>query len=158
MTLWRQHNEAVTHGTPCTCGCDLNHPTVQEDTMTDIDTSDLDAAPAAVQHAYNHRPQGARVYLVTTYADGSTWHRTGYIGKTTGTRPGFLVISRISDYGSSDLLTASTWENTVVAGISQSYGSPYYIPGLRTADKLKGVRYSGLRVLPGHNRYEEVSA
>lgn len=128
-----------------------------------IDTADLDAAPAAVRYAA--ADQSCRVYLVTTYDDGSQWHRTGRIGKTTGTRPGFLLMGRSSDTGSSDLLTASTWGDTVVAGI-QHNGNGYYTPG-NTRQAVPGVEYreepsrSGgvdFRVLPGRARFTEPAA
>lgn len=133
-------------------------------TAPTLDTTDLDAAPAAVRAAYAMRKSNGsgtmRIYLVTTYTDGSQWHRTGDVGKTTGDRPAFLLMGRFSDIGSSDLLTASTWTNTVVAGV-QHNGGGYYTPGNRPAS-IPGVEYreeprtsGGVdhRVMPGRNRY-----
>ena len=135
--------------------------------MPDLDTTDLDPAPAAVHLAYENRRKGltTRVYLVTTYDDGTQWHRTGTVGKTTGWKPGYLLMSSSRAIGSSDLLTASTWENTVVAGIQHGGGGGYYTPGNRRAE-VPGVEYrdernpvggTDYRVLPGRNRYTELT-
>lgn len=110
-------------------------------TTTTRDMTDCDAAPEAVKIAYRDAPH-TRLYLVTTYSDGTTWHRTGYIGRTTGTRPAYLLVPRSSDDGSSDLLSASIWGNTVVAGVQRMPGGGY-------------VDQDHKPVKPGRNRYEE---
>ena len=104
-----------------------------------MDTTVLEAAPAIIREASEHHSTW-RVYLVTTYSDGSTWHRTGYIGKTTGTRPAFLLMHDSRAIGSSDLLTESTWGNTEVAGVQRGPDWGYYL--------------NGRKVSPGRNRYE----
>ena len=101
--------------------------------------NDIDNAPALIQEANSHRYDW-RVYLVTTYRDGSEWHRTGYIGKTTGINPAYLLMRDSRAIGSRDLLTAKTWENTRVAGIQRGANWGYYS--------------GGKRVYPGRNRYE----
>lgn len=107
------------------------------------DTSDLDAAPAIVREAAENR-HAWRLYLVTTYPSGSQWHRTGYIGRTTGTRPAFLLMNDSRAIGSSDLLDARTWENTAVVGVQRGARWGYFSP--------VGTR---ARVMPGRNRYTE---
>ena len=104
-----------------------------------LDTSDLDAAPALIQEASVNRHDW-RVYLVTTYEDGSQWHRTGYVGKTTGHCPAFLLLHDSRAIGSSDLLDAKTWQDTVVAGVQRGASWGYYDS-------------RGKRVMPGRNRY-----
>ena len=124
-----------------------------------MDTTDLDNAPRSILYAYG-KPY-VRVYLVTTYEDGSQWHRTGRIGRTTGTKPAYLLMSSTSAIGSSDLLTSETWKNTVVAGIQNAPSAGYYTPG-NQRQNVPGViyrdepsRYGGtdFRVMPGRNRY-----
>lgn len=124
-----------------------------------MDTTDLDSAPQTVKFA--HGKPNTRVYLVTTYEDGSQWHRTGRIGMTTGTKPAYLLMSSTSAIGSSGLLTAETWKNTVVAGIQNGPGWGYYTPG-NQRQNIPGVtyrdepsRYGGtdFRVMPGRNRH-----
>lgn len=136
--------------------------------MPDLDTTELDAAPAAILRAYEERKAGrtVRVYLVTTYDDGTQHHRTGTIGKTVGGwKPCYLLMSSSRAIGSSDLLSRRTWENTVVAGIQNGDGQGYYVPG-NTRGDVPGVTYrderspyggTDFRVLPGRNRYTELT-
>jgi len=117
-----------------------------QDTTT-IDTSDLDAAPRLVREALNTR---RRLYLVTTYGDGTKFHRTGRIGKTGGTKPVYLVMARSNSLGSWDTLTETDWEpqighteaRTQVMGVQHSDGK-YYTP------------FTGKHIKPGKNRFED---
>jgi hypothetical protein len=129
---------------------------------TVIDNTNLDAAPLDIHAAYvaHYRGEHRRAYLVTVYADGSQWHRTGYIAKTTGTRPGFLLVAREGMDGSSDLLTAASWEGTehgrtYVAGIQYAKGGRYVAPGynVRNIPADAGVEHDGIVVKPGRNRF-----
>jgi hypothetical protein len=47
-----------------------------------------------------------RVTVERVYPSGETWRRTGYIGVTTGWSPAFLLLTRITSRGSSDVLGA----------------------------------------------------
>lgn len=105
----------------------------------ELDTSTLDAAPAIIRDAY---ARGWRVYLVTTWTGGEQHHRTGRVGKTMGWRPAFLLLSSSRASSSSDLLDATTWERTVVAGVQYAPGRPYREPGTHRVVK------------PGRNRWE----
>lgn len=109
--------------------------------MTAKDLRHLEAAPPEMGMA--NRSRDIRVYLVTTYEDGSTWHRTGYVGTTTGTEPGYLLLTRSNSGGSSDLLLETSWSNTVVAGLQNARGGPYLL--------------KGRPVTPGRNRYVEAT-
>jgi hypothetical protein len=114
----------------------------------DIDTTTLDAAPAIIGQAHK---SGARLYLVTTYIDGSEWHRTGRIGKTAGHKPAYLVMSRSDSMGSSDLLSEWDWEQrdeqsnsarTEVRGIKHRGGSKYFKPSSTIEVKPGRVRFT----------------
>lgn len=114
---------------------------------TTIDTSVLDSAPRLVRESLNTR---RRLYLVTTYSDGTTHHRTGRIGRTTGTIPCYLVMHRTNQIGSWDTLTEDDWEpqighteaRTQVMGVQHSDGK-YYRP------------FSNTPIKPGKNRFED---
>lgn len=105
--------------------------------MTDNSMRHLEAAPFEIKTAATEWL--TRVYLVTTYDDGTQWHRTGRVGRTMGITPGYLLLSRANSMGSSDVLLDDTWGNTVVAGIKH--------PGSR------GYHLKGVPVFPGRNRF-----
>jgi hypothetical protein len=46
----------------------------------------------------------ARIEVVTKYPEGEAYKRRGRVGVTTGWRPTFLLMHRISDVGSGDVL------------------------------------------------------
>jgi len=48
---------------------------------------------------------GERIRVRTTFVGGEVWERTGTVGVTTGWKPAFLLMHRITDIGSSDLLS-----------------------------------------------------
>lgn len=49
---------------------------------------------------------GQRIEVTRTFPSGEAWTRRGTVGITTGWRPAFLLMSRVSAHGSSDLLSA----------------------------------------------------
>lgn len=107
-----------------------------------LDDRDLLAAPDIVRRS---RRTGNRLYLVTRYESGEEFHRTGYISRTGGWKRAYLVMSRSTQYASSDMLTAEDWAGdnprTTVEGI-QYRGSRHYVkPG--TNERIK----------PGRDRY-----
>lgn len=65
-----------------------------------IDRSDL-----APQFA-GYYESGDRIKVRTTYPSGETWERTGTVGKTTGWKPAYLLMPRVTSSGSSDVLSA----------------------------------------------------
>lgn len=99
------------------------------------DASTLDALPA-FKAAAEH---GRRVYVVTTYPNGSEHHRTGRIGRTTGTRPAYLVMHRADQLGSWDLIDERDTERTRIVATQRPDGT-YTTPDHR-------------RVHPGRNRF-----
>lgn len=66
-----------------------------------FDGSDLVPRFAPYYGDYN-----IRVTVERTYNSGETYRRTGWIGKTTGWKPAFLLMSRINAIGSGDVLGA----------------------------------------------------
>jgi hypothetical protein len=62
--------------------------------------------PSELAKEFRHYYEtGERIRVVSEYAGGGTYVRTGTVGVTTGWRPAFLLIHRSSDHGSSDLLS-----------------------------------------------------
>lgn len=47
---------------------------------------------------------GERIRVVTEYENGDIWTRYGTVAMTSGWRPRFILMGRITDRGSSDLL------------------------------------------------------
>jgi len=66
----------------------------------------FDPSCLAPQFAEYYGNRDIRVTVERTYASGETWRRTGWIGRTSGWRPAFLLMARINVYGSSDVLSA----------------------------------------------------
>lgn len=67
-----------------------------------FDPSDL--APQFVPY-FNERK--TRIEVETTFADGTTHRRTGYVGITTGWKPAFLLMHASNHHGSSDVLSVN---------------------------------------------------
>lgn len=70
-----------------------------------FDPSGLDATHWTIRQAYE---SGERVEVTTTYANGKTWVRRGRVGVTTGWRPVFILLPRVTSSGSSDVLGPDT--------------------------------------------------
>ncbi len=65
----------------------------------------FDPSDLAPQFAELYGNRDIRVTVERTYASGETYRRTGCVGKTTGWRPAFLLMSRVTSLGSSDVLS-----------------------------------------------------
>jgi hypothetical protein len=98
---WLYGNKAHEHGKPGAMNLHV------------IDRSNL-----APQFA-GYYQSGDRIKVRTTYPSGETWERTGTVGKTTGWRPAYLLMPRITSTASGDVLDA----NDVVIAVKR--GSTY---------------------------------
>lgn len=93
-------------------------------------TQDLSELHADIGLFYDHsaRYDQPRVKVETAYYDEegvliSTWVRTGTVSKTTGWRPGYLIMPRVDSVGSSDLISLDTaTHKTRVIGTSDGHG------------------------------------
>lgn len=65
-----------------------------------FDSSALYAADSKARDYY----QGSRVLVETVYSDGVRYRRAGVVSATTGWKPSLLLMHRVSDIGSSDLI------------------------------------------------------
>lgn len=65
------------------------------------DGSALDGVDESIKAAYR---SGDRVRVRSTYADGSSWERTGVVSTTSGWVPAFMLMHRSNSHGSWDLL------------------------------------------------------
>ena len=60
---------------------------------------------------------GERIELTTHYENGETWTRRGYVSRTTGWRPSYILMNNSRSMGSSDLLSARD-KYTIRTGVS----------------------------------------
>ena len=65
-----------------------------------LDTSSLDAADPSARTHFN----GPRVVVETEYPNGEIFRRAGVVSATTGWKPSLLLMHRVTDSGSWDLL------------------------------------------------------
>ena len=77
-----------------------------------FDPSELDAVHESVRR---HFETGNRVEVVTTYGSGETYVRRGRISTTTGWRPSFILMHRVSDIGSGDVLGPNARVTAVIS-------------------------------------------
>jgi hypothetical protein len=79
--------------------------------------SDTHLAPQFIRYYESQQ----RIEVTTTYENGETWIRRGTVGMTTGWVPCFILMGRVSDSGSSDVLKATDKVTAVIGSHSARY-------------------------------------